>query len=273
MAGIHLMMSEAGARNAEVGAGGLTIRDPPSRRSALRLRAAWGSGMLVSVLFHTLIFLSWPAEVIQAIVDGSNTGAAYERPDPAPLVQLPVRAQPAASSTTPQTSTPHVVQRVFIVAVRQMAAARTALDLTPASPRPRHSGIALSIAGGASGSPEGELESADDRYVKPIARDILLDWGPSEPLYDVAVTARAHLDAAGRPTGPVELVPPTENQLVNDQIVSRVRTLAYQPARRGGKPVAAWVEITFVFCGISVKAISPAAPLIPDRPCRVVAVR
>jgi hypothetical protein len=227
--------------------------------------------MLVSVLFHVLVFLGWPAATIHLVsVAGSDTDAAYERPDAVRLVRLAAPAHPAAPKTAPQTFTPHLARRVPTVAVREMAGSRTALDLTPASPLPGGSGITLSMPGGASGSLEGELESAEDRYVESIAQDILSDWRPSGSLYGVVVTARAHLDAAGQPTGLVELVPPTENQQVNRQIVSRVRTLEYQPARRGGEPVAAWAEITFVFCGMVVTATSPAPPTIPEGPCGTV---
>jgi hypothetical protein len=206
--------------------------------------------MLLSVLFHVLVFLFWPGAPVPLMSMGSDADPEFRRPDPVHLVRLAAPAERAALETTLPTLT-----RVWpTVPVRQMALPTT-VDLTPVNPLAGRLGLAL------------QLQPEPDRYVQPIARDILPDWKPTWSLHDVVVTARVHLDAAGSPTGLVELVPPTQNQRVNRDIVSRVRGLDYQPATRNGESVAAWAEITFVFCGRSVTATSPAPAGVLEVPC------
>jgi len=176
----------------------------------------------------------------------------FRRPDPVKVVRLAAPADQAA----PETTLPTLSQRWPVVAVRQMAASPRALDLTPMNPLVRRPGATLPLR---RGTPAPLVVEAN-RYVQPIALGILPDWKPKWSLHGVVVTARVYLDATGSPTGLVELVPPTQNRRVDREIVSRVRTLDYQPASRNGESVAAWAEITFVFCGESIKATSPAPP-------------
>ena len=61
------------------------------------------------------------------------------------------------------------------------------------------------------------------------------------------VTIRVQVDAYGRPTGYVELVPPTPNKKFNRKLEDKARGMQYYPARLDGRPVPGWAEITFVF--------------------------
>jgi TonB family protein len=61
------------------------------------------------------------------------------------------------------------------------------------------------------------------------------------------VTIRVEVDKRGRATGQVELVPPTPNKKFNRQLMDKARRMQYYPARRDGRPVTGWAEITFVF--------------------------
>jgi len=58
---------------------------------------------------------------------------------------------------------------------------------------------------------------------------------------------RVFVDAEGRPTGEVQLRPPTPNKRFNRKLIENVRRMEYYPARRNGLPVPGWAEITFVF--------------------------
>jgi hypothetical protein len=237
-------------------------RESRSARRNRRYRAACCGGTLLSVLLHFFVFLLWPGATVPLMsLGGSDVDPAFQRPDPVRVVRLA-----AADQTSPATTVPTLTRVWPTVAVRQMAASPRALDLTPARSLDGRRGAAPQLRH----STPGPLVLEADRYVQPIALGILPDWKPRWSLHGVVVTARVHLDAAGRPTGLVELVPPTQSQRVNREIVSRVRTLEYQPASRNGDSVAAWAEITFVFCGESVKATSPAPPKIPEAPCAAV---
>lgn len=216
--------------------------------------------MLLSVLVHLLAFLLWPSTPIPPFGSGGSLAdPAFDRPEPIQLVQLPPLTDRAAA----EPALPTASHNWSVVAVRQIAASPAALDLIPAKLSPGRPGITSSLRQ----SPGAPVESSDELYVQPIASGILSDWKPPVFLFGVAMTARVYLDAAGAPTALVELAPPTESQRMNRAIAFRVRTLEYQPARRGGEAVAAWAEITFVFCGENVSATSPAPATIPEGPC------
>lgn len=236
---------------------------PPSRArppdSVRRHRAVWWGGMLASALVHLLAFLLLPGATIVLERLGGNDAVPALDPDPIVLVRLAVPAEGAL----PEVSTPPVLARRPVVAVREIAGSRPAPDLTRAPPLRGRLGVAFPTRAVASGPSAAEAE----RYVQPVARDILPDWRPSRSFDGLVVTARVHLDAAGEPTGPVKLLPVPGNRRLSREITLRVRGLEYQPARRNGEPVAAWAEITFVFCHRGVAASSPAPRELPQDPC------
>lgn len=235
-------------------------RESGSRTPAGRDRAAWWGGMLVSVLIHGLAFLLWPgATILLESVGGSDADRVLDRSDPVRLVRLAAPDRRSAS----EASSPLLVRRGPEIAVRRLEASRPALDLNRADPLPSRPRAAPPTRRGDSGL----LVAGEERYAQPIARAILPDWRPPRSLHGLAVTARVYVDAAGDPTGLVELVPPTRNRQVNREIVYRVRRLEYRPARRNGEPIAAWAEITFVFCRTGVTATSPAPPRLLQAPC------
>jgi len=113
----------------------------------------------------------------------------------------------------------------------------------------------------------GVRMTSDDVFVRPVALSILTNWRPDVPAGGVETTVRVQTDAAGRATGLVELVPRTPSHRLDAEIAARVRELEFQPAIRGGQPVAAWAEITLVICHHGVTATSPASPSGRAAPC------
>jgi hypothetical protein len=216
--------------------------------------------MLLSALLHFLAFLLWPSAAIPPLnLGGSRADPAFDRPDALQVIQLAAPADRAA----PQTALPTPIRSPSAVDVRRMAASPAEVDLTPANPLHRMTGIARTLRHG----PAAPVEPREVQYVQAIAEGILPDWEPPVLLFGVVITARVYLDAAGDPTGLVQLVPAAGDEQMNRAIVSRVRTLKYRPARRGEVTVAGWAEITFVFCGESVTATSPAPPTVPEGSC------
>lgn len=242
-------------------------RDPVRRHGA-----AWWGGLLVSGLVHALLFALWPEATIVLEGAGARDAVrAFDRPDPIRLLRLAipademapvegtVRTEEAARDVSARPQGP----RGRNVAVRQVPASGAALDLARASPLPARRGLALPGRRGASGSSTAD----EEQFVRPVARFILPNWRAPRSLHGLVVTARVHVDASGDPTGPVELVPPTRHRELDRRIADRVGLLEYQPARRNGEPVAAWAEITFVFCHAGVRATSPAPRRLPEAPC------
>lgn len=215
--------------------------------------------MLASALVHLLVFLLLPDATI--VLERLGRNEAVPALD-AVAIRV-VRLAAPAEGALPEVSTPPVPARRPVVTVREIAGSRPAPDLTRAVPLSGRRGVAFPTRTGASGPSDAEAE----RYVQPVARDILPNWRTSRSLDGLVVTARVHVDAAGDPTGPVELLPLTGNGRLNRDIAYRVRGLEYEPARRNGEPVAAWAEITFVFCHTGVAASSPAPRELPEDPC------
>jgi TonB family protein len=123
-------------------------------------------------------------------------------------------------------------------------------------PRARLEGLALQPVatagampglGGGAGSATGEGAGSGEDYASPVPRSIVPHWDPPESVRGMEITVRVLVDERGRPIGKVELDPPTPHAGFNRQIVERIRRMEYHPARRNGRPVEAWAEITFVF--------------------------
>jgi len=208
--------------------------------------------MVVSVLLHLSVFVIWPDALVLLSLREDDADRIRDRTEPPRLVQLASPSPQAAIVEAPPTVA------LVDIAIQRVAVFRPVVDMNRA---PEADFPPVRLAAGT--VPRAEPE----QFNQPIARNILPDWKFPESLHGVAVTARTYVSSAGRSSGIVELVPPTVDSRVNDEIVRLVRRLDYQPAFRNGKQVAEWAEITFVFCGKSVRATSPAAPRDLEAPC------
>ena len=128
------------------------------------------------------------------------------------------------------------------VEIRDVQASMPGPDLTPAVQVASFPGI-----GGGSGKGDGGDGAGTENFVSPTPRSILPYWDPPKSVRGLEVTVRIHVDASGRPTGEVQLVPPTPDRRFNREIEDRVRRMEYRPASRDGTPVDGWAEITFIF--------------------------
>lgn len=249
--------------------GGADDTGRPERRSAVyarRERAARAGACLLSVLVHALVVLAWPAASIP--VEGLPQTEAARRAERAPLRAIALREPRASRRATSARPVPRVDARESVAVELPEIVAR-------AVPTPRGPDLRRADAASREWTPPLLAEASDpaasseegEGYVRPIALSILRDWKPRTWLHGVEITVRVYTSAAGRATGLVELVPETPDRELNGEIVARVRELAYRPAQRDGEPVAAWAEITFVFCHKGIMATSPASPSGLADPC------
>lgn len=245
--------------------GSATGGDPrgprPARRCdryAERDRIASASAAVGSVLLHALVILLWPAVTISAGAPFDPDAAFRAAPRPVQVVRV---REPQARDPTP-------------LAAETRGRPRVSLDLpavTRSDPGPPPSGPALEPAAAVRpdvviARPRASSPPADV-FVRPVALSILTNWKPVVPSAGIETTVRVHTDATGRATGLVELVPLTSSHRLDAEIIDRVRQLEFQPATSGGRPTAAWAEITLVICPDGVTATSPASPSgLPD-PC------
>lgn len=212
----------------------------PSVRHAREDRVFWWAGMGASLLLHVLLFLLWRGQmpILQEQIPGERAftpvggGGALQAVNASLPVarEIPPPARPVLAIETPE------------VEVREVEVSLAGLELSPAASPGRLPGI-----GGGSGEGDGGDGSGDEDFVSPMPRSVLPHWDPPRSVKGMEVTVRIHVDASGRPTGEVVLVPPTPDRGFNREIEDRVRRMEYRPASRNGQPVDGWAEITFIF--------------------------
>lgn len=215
--------------------------DIASIRHARRHRVAWRVGMLASVLIHVLVVVLWRTTPIPA--PSAAAGRDPARPVPGgggALAAVAIRV-PTVTEIPPP---PRPVLAVDMpqVEVREFAAPVAGPVVAPVSEVALVPGI-----GGIGGGEGGGSGTGEDGFVPPVPRSVIPHWDPPESVRGLEVTVRVYVDANGRPTGEVELDPPTPDRGFNREIIERVHHMEYRPASRNGRPVSGWAEITFIF--------------------------
>jgi len=211
-----------------------------SVRHARRHRVAWRVGMLVSVALHALAFLLWRGAAPVPVDPAPDRSVAAPAAGGGALRALAVRVP--ATREIPPPPRPVLAVEVPEVEVRDFEAPMTGPVLAPVS----QVALVPGREGGARGGPGGS-GGGEDAFVPPMPRSVIPHWDPPESVRGLEVTVRVHVDADGRPTGDVELVPPTPDRGFNREIIDRVHDMEYHPASRNGRPVPGWAEITFIF--------------------------
>lgn len=108
-----------------------------------------------------------------------------------------------------------------------------------------HSGPGLP---GADGGGDGGLDaSGRDRLTVPTPRSIIPLWNPPKEVRGMVVTIRVLVDARGRPTGEILVRPHIPNSGFAQRLRKEMLSMDYVPARRGGRAVAEWAEVTLTF--------------------------
>jgi hypothetical protein len=85
------------------------------------------------------------------------------------------------------------------------------------------------------------------RVTAPEPRSIIPEWDPPGEVKGMRVMIRVLVDQYGQPTGEVELRPRTPNAGFNKRLIQKVLQMDYKPARRHGRAISAWAEMTFIF--------------------------
>lgn len=218
----------------------------PAGERVGRYRRVVTAGLLLSLLAHALLFLLWRgASPVPGALSAGRAPAAGSRPGAGAEALRAVRLR--ASEPTRIPSPPPPVRPVE-AEVREIApsaeAPLAAAELEAHVASPPGTGDAPPGAGTRSGQGAGE---AGRGLSPPVPRSVLPEWDPPPEVRGRSVTVRVRVDARGRPSGPVELDPPTPDDAFNRRLARKVRSMEFRPARLDGRPVAAWAELTFVF--------------------------
>lgn len=218
----------------------MTAPLPSSQRPERGFRRALASGLLVSVLLHVALALAWRTPVLAP----PGSSADVRSPEPRPRAGRALRA--LAVREEERTEIPPPPAPLQPAAEPEVHLPRTAESTLPAGElEPRESQPGRS---GGGDERSGVGEEGGPRVRPPVPRSVLPEWDAPESVRGNSVTVRVHVDSAGSPTGPVELVPPTSSEDFNRRLVRKVREMRFSPARDPrGRAVAAWAELTFTF--------------------------
>lgn len=204
----------------------------PRRRERVPYRRALGWGLLASAALHVLLLLGWRTGAPGAPREGRAEGPERPRAVRSALRVHSVRARERVAIPPPPAPVPATAEP-DVAAPRASSLSLAAAELEPRSYR---------RPGRGDGS--GDEDAA---LTPPVPRSVSPEWSPPPEVRGREVTIRVHVDASGVPTGPVELRPPTPSQEFNRRLIRSAREMRFTPARRDGRPVAAWAELTYRF--------------------------
>lgn len=220
-----------------------------SRRRGFRRLLA--GALVVSVLLHAAVLLLWRVEPPPP---AGTTASSVEASSPSPPQDEAMRAveiAPPATEAGEGEGRP-VAARLpegEPPTVREPATSRAVLALERVSAG-GGSSLPASTAGGGDASSGGEGTGSSGepgRISPPVPRSLLPQWDPPPEVRGTRVTVRVEVGRDGRPTGRVQLEPPTGSEDFNRRLRETLTSLRYSPGTRAGEPVVAWAEITFVF--------------------------
>lgn len=223
--------------------------ETPSRRNSARQRKALWTGLAISAAVHALLLFGWRAPA----VDGSGSLAAGPRAGDyraaeggGEMTALAIAAPrpievPAPPQTRPQIRDPEL--RVT-EPERQVI---TASFSGPVGGTPDEGRAGPGLPGVDGAGDGGSDRAGRDRRSPPTPRSITPRWDPPQELRGHRVTLRVHVDARGEPTGEIEIQPRIADSGFEKQLRRDVLAMDFLPARREGRPVADWAELTLTF--------------------------
>lgn len=221
----------------------------PVRRRRRGYRRVLARALVLSALLHAALFALWRAAPPPPAGTGADADGA---PAPAPppetvtrVVRVRAAAEDGAEAGRPVARLPEAAPPTVREPSTE-ASGRLTLRPVRASGAPR---AVLSGEGGSSSAGERGTGSPGEpgRISPPVPRSLLPQWDPPDSVRGTRVTVHVEVGRDGRPTGQVRLEPPTGNEAFDRRLRDALTSIRYRPARRGGEPVVAWAEITFVF--------------------------
>jgi hypothetical protein len=232
-----------------------TAEDKPLTPSRLELgrqvyRRGIRIGIGVSVGLHLAVLLLWRTELSplpMTVAAGPRTGSAVAAAGGGPMQAMNLAPPRTIEVPPPPTPMPEFMEPEVAVDMPEEPQLNAQnLDMAGnASFRGTDGGPGLEgyDGGGDGGSdPEGRF-----RVTAPEPRSIIPEWDPPGEVKGMQVMVRVLIDPYGNPIGEVELRPSTPNRKFNKRLREKVLMMDYKPARRQGRPITAWAEMTFVF--------------------------
>jgi hypothetical protein len=201
-----------------------------------RDRKVWRAGLLLSVLFHSLIFLVWPGNVIPlSPFAAAGPRAGDNRAAAGGLQAINVRT-PLVRPIIPPPAPIMVEVEIDPVEFEQEE------QFDPASVLGEQPGL-LEKPGLGDGTGQGDGGNADEGFFRlqpAIPRGMIIP-PTNRGLRGTEVQVWVFVNASGRVVADsTRLDPPTRDRSFNRHLISEAAEWIFRPAVQEGKPVASW---------------------------------
>ena len=223
--------------------------EAPSRRNSARQRKALWTGLAISAAFHALLLFGWRApspDGTGSLAAGPRAGDYRAAEGGGEMIALAIAAPRPIEVPAPPQSRPRIRDpELFVPEPERHVIAASLSGPTGGAPAEGRAGQGLP---GVDGAGDGGTErSGRDRSSPPTPRSITPRWDPPRELRGQRVTLRVHVDALGEPTGEIEIQPRIADSGFAKQLRRDVLAMDFLPARRDGRAVADWAELTLTF--------------------------
>lgn len=223
--------------------------EAPSRRNSARQRKALWTGLAISAAFHALLLFGWRApspDGTGSLAAGPRAGDYRAAVGGGEMTALAIAAPRPIEVPPPPQSRPRIRDpELFVPEPERYVIAASLSGPTGGAPAEGRAGQGLP---GVDGAGDGGTERAGrDRRSPPTPRSITPRWDPPRELRGQRVTLRVHVNALGEPTGEIEIQPRIADSGFEKQLRRDVLAMDFLPARRDGRAVADWAELTLTF--------------------------
>jgi len=208
-------------------------------------RRAWRFAFVGSVVLHVLVFVLWPAaQLFMSPFAAAGPRNGDDRAAAGGMQAMTIQAPTPRPITPPQIPLP-VTDPIPIEIQEEEVTIETASIL---GERPGDEG-----PGREEGTGQGDGGTADEglfRLMPPSPRGMIIP--PSDPsLRGKRVEVWVFVDERGRVVADsTALRPPTDNGDLNRRLIREASEWIFEPARKGGQPVAAWFPYTISTGGL-----------------------
>lgn len=214
-----------------------------------RHRRALAVGMGLSVLLHAALIFGFGADLeplSSTVAVGQRAGDPVAAAGGGVLQAMNIALPSEIEVPPPPEVMPDLDEPELEVTEPPEDRLNPSRDLASAASFPgngRQVGLARSVGRGDAGADAEGLY----RVTAPEPRSIIPEWDPPREVKGMQVMVRVLVDDRGAPLGDVELLPPTPNRRFNDRLRDKVLSMDYKPARRQGRAISGWAEMTFIF--------------------------
>lgn len=214
-----------------------------------RQRRALAVGMGLSVLLHAAVIFGFRADVdplSTTVAAGQRAGDPVAAAGGGVLQAMNIALPSQIEIPPPPEVMPDLDEPELEVTEPPEDRLNPSRDLASATSFPGNSrqvGVARSVGRGDAGADTEGLY----RVTAPEPRSIIPEWDPPREVKGMQVMVRVLVDERGAPLGDVELRPPTPNRGFNNRLREKVLSMDYKPARRQGRAISGWAEMTFIF--------------------------